>query len=50
MRKGATSLLKASTGLLNMEGHADVVAARSSTEETTAEGRIVATSVYAYTV
>jgi hypothetical protein len=49
MRKGATSLLKASTGLLNMDGHADVVAARSSTEETTAEGRIVASSVYVYT-
>jgi hypothetical protein len=32
-----------------MDGHADVVAARSSTEETTAEGRIVASSVYVYT-
>jgi len=37
--------LKASTGLLSMEGHADVVAAKSRTEERTAEGRIIASTV-----
>jgi hypothetical protein len=50
MSRGAISLLKASTGLLSMEGHADVVAARSRTEERTAEGFMAAPSVYACTV
>lgn len=39
--------MKASTGLLKTEGHADVVAARSRTEERTAEGRIIG-YVYVY--
>ena len=46
MSRGAISLLRASTGLLSMEGHADVVAARSRTEERTAEGFMVAPTVY----
>jgi hypothetical protein len=50
MSKGAISLLRVSTGLLSMDGHADVVAARSRTEERTAEGFMAAPSVYACTV
>jgi hypothetical protein len=50
MSRGAISLLKASTGLLSMEGHADVVAANSRTEERTAEGRMIASSVCGCTV
>jgi hypothetical protein len=31
--------------LLNMEGHADVVAAKSRTEERTADGRMIASTM-----
>jgi hypothetical protein len=44
-RRGAISRLRASTGLLNMFGHADVVAARSRREERTADGRIAVSTV-----
>lgn len=50
MSRGATSRLKASTGLLSMEGHADVVAATSRTEERRVEGRMAVYSVCACTV
>jgi len=50
MSRGAISLLRASTGLLSIEGHAEVVAARSRTEERTAEGFMAAPNVYACTV
>ena len=36
--------------MLSIEGHAEVVAARSRTEERTAEGFMAAPSVYACTV
>lgn len=48
--KGAISRLRASTGLFSMDGHADVVAASSRTVERTAEGRMAASSLCAWTV
>lgn len=50
MSRGATSRLKASTGWLNMDGHADAVAERSRTVERTDEGRMAASYVCACTV
>ena len=45
MSKGAISRFNAFTGSLNIDGHAEEVAASSRAEERMAAGRIVATSV-----
>ena len=50
MSKGATSRLRASAGLLNMDGHAEEVAARSRTEEMTVEGFMAEACTCAWTV